>query len=160
MLALSPQNTPEGATTLANLWCKSPGSVAERGGGRGKGTLVCGSLSTAGLLLRLVCVRLTLSSGMCQTPGPVGLYSLSCLGEMANYPIVEAETEGPSGSGRLTQGRKLSHPAPRATAGGAALLLILSLSPLGLAQQAVCLRTVPPGPDHPLCFPPSDDSRV
>ena len=63
--------------------------------------------------------------------------------------------------GDLLRVAQLSHPAPRATAGGAAFLLVIrSLSPLAIAQQAVCLRTVPPGPDHPLCFPQCDDSQV
>lgn len=41
---------------------------------------------------------------MCQAPGPMQLYSLSCLGEMIHYSILEEETEGQSAYGRLTQG--------------------------------------------------------
>ena len=63
--------------------------------------------------------------------------------------------------GDLLRVAQLSHPAPRPTAGGYPFLLVIrSLSPLASAQKAVCLRTVPPGPDHPLCFPQCDDSQV
>ena len=126
---------------------KGPGSLAERWGRGDPCVSVPESCGPAA------------ASGLCEADpeAPVGARALGLWGFILSLawekrliiPFWRRRLRVRVDLGDSLRVAQLSHPVPRATAGGAALLLVIrSLSRLGTAQQAVCLRTVPPGPDH------------
>lgn len=105
MLALSPRTAQVGATAYNLDLCEGPGSLAEWWGR----DLVCLSLKAAGLLLRLAQVEADPEALVgARALGLWGFISLLPGRNAANHPILEEETEGQSGPGRLTQGRTAS----------------------------------------------------